>query len=356
MEYNCPRCNYSTNDKYSFIKHINKVFLCKPINSDISLKNLQEKYATNKCLTCMKQFTSSYKLNKHLKEECKQSNIDIAKENINKIDNNNQEILQLFRDELRKDYELLREEFYKNEIMYKNEMFENKKMREELSVAVNEVDVLKKIVNTLEERLNKALVIVNNTQNIDNSKKVNIVNHISIINTLGNETIDHLSKDFMVECMMNGYDGLADYIMKKHFDPNYPANHNIKVTDKHLKILYNVEAEQYLRYPKIYDRELYSHDKVWLKVDKDKGICDGIIPSIESAYSDFYQIYDKEISQLKTEHFIDTIIGPLDWSLRVNRLSLLIEEYDFGDDDDDIIRQRVCNFAKVIQKKLDYTI
>lgn len=76
MDYKCPRCNYKTNIKDIFFKHIKRKNICKPINGNISLKDIHDKYVLHKCLICMKQFQSSYKLNKHLKEECTNSTIE----------------------------------------------------------------------------------------------------------------------------------------------------------------------------------------------------------------------------------------------------------------------------------------
>lgn len=394
MNHKCPRCNYETLNKIIFLKHLNRKIICEPINGDISLDEIKDKYIMKECKNCNVKFSSSYKLNQHVKEGCNGeksniqtdssiSNIDIkpfintntnsiienddVKSNIDvkeiietKNDNANEKSI-ICKDNESADVRIteILERMNKYEYMYKEEVYKNEitnKTNEDYRKETDQkIKDLTSSIVVLQERLDKALIVVNNQQNI-NIANAKIINNISVINSFGSESKDHLTKEFMIECMMKGFEGLADYIMKKHFDPEHPNNHNIKVSEKHLKILYNIEAEQYLRYPKIYDREYYSDEKVWLKVDKHKGICDGIIPSIERSYSDFYQVHDKEISQLKTEHFIDTIIGPLDWSLRVDRLSILEEEYDFGDDDDDIIRQRVCDFANLIENKIDVTI
>lgn len=345
MEYKCPRCNFDTNNKYYFIKHIHKKILCKPINGNISLKDLQDTYILNECNKCSKKFSSTYKLNKHLRDECNDNIVPISPI----IDNNEQkDNLKVLSDIIYSDHKLLHEELSKNE-----------ELRKELKESIKEIDILKKTVSTLEERLDKALILVsnnnqtnNNKTQINNAENVTINNHITI-KAFGFESVN-VGREDMTEYMMNGYDGLADYVVKKHFDPKYPENRNIQVMENHLKILYAKEAEKFLKYPKIYNREPYNSDKVWLQVDKDKGICDGIIPQIEKSYSTLYKNYDDRISYLDTESFIENIVGKLKWTLGVKRWSLY--EYDQDPGTLSEVQERLVEFTKVIANKLHHAI
>ena len=42
--YICPRCNYATNRKSNFKHHITRKNLCKPINSDVTIKSIAKSY------------------------------------------------------------------------------------------------------------------------------------------------------------------------------------------------------------------------------------------------------------------------------------------------------------------------
>ena len=66
--------------------------------------------------------------------------------------------------------------------------------------------------------------IVNN--NIDNS--ITNINNI-IINNYGNERMNYLDKDRIIEILLCGYKTIPMIVKYKHFDPNFPENNNIKI-------------------------------------------------------------------------------------------------------------------------------
>lgn len=59
--YKCPRCHYETNAKNKFLRHLNRLNTCLPLNSDMSIETIKsdidEKYITTKTFVC--QFCSS---------------------------------------------------------------------------------------------------------------------------------------------------------------------------------------------------------------------------------------------------------------------------------------------------------
>jgi len=73
---------------------------------------------------------------------------------------------------------------------------------------------------------------INNIQNIQNNE-----NNI-IINNFGSERIDHISHEDIVRILSKGINTIPLYIKKKHFDEDFPENHNIKYTnDNKCKVL-----------------------------------------------------------------------------------------------------------------------
>ena len=42
--YICPRCNYTTNRKSNFKHHITRKNICKPVNSEVTIKSIAESY------------------------------------------------------------------------------------------------------------------------------------------------------------------------------------------------------------------------------------------------------------------------------------------------------------------------
>jgi hypothetical protein len=70
----------------------------------------------------------------------------------------------------------------------------------------------------------------NITNNIDNSVNKTINN--IIINNLGSERIDHITKDEITRILTSGINTLPLYIKKKHFDKDFPENNNIIYTNE----------------------------------------------------------------------------------------------------------------------------
>lgn len=70
----------------------------------------------------------------------------------------------------------------------------------------------------------------NTTNNIENQN-----NNITInINAFGNENMDYISDQYIIQCVNQIYGSIPTIIEKIHFDPAHPENHNIKITNKKL--------------------------------------------------------------------------------------------------------------------------
>ena len=70
--------------------------------------------------------------------------------------------------------------------------------------------------------------IINNT--INNTYNIQNVQNNIIINNLGSERIDHITRDELVKILTSGANTLPMYIKKKHFDKDFPENNNILFT------------------------------------------------------------------------------------------------------------------------------
>ena len=77
---------------------------------------------------------------------------------------------------------------------------------------------------------NQNIQTQNNIQNIHN----NIQNNNLIINNFGNERLDHITKEDVCKMLLSGINTVPKYIEKKHFDKGFPENNNIIYT-KHNK-------------------------------------------------------------------------------------------------------------------------
>ena len=178
MNYCCKYCNYNTNSKGNFEKHLGtkkhinnsnkKIFIC-----DICKKILCSKQSLDNHILCCRGVESSFK--------CYKCNKMFTKSNSRYI-------------------------------------HEKKCIKSQIIAYTN------KDLHTLNNIVNNNTIINNNTTNI-------------IINNFGNENFDYFIEDpnfinFMHKCIENKEKGICDLIIKKYFDPNHPENHNIRKLDK----------------------------------------------------------------------------------------------------------------------------
>lgn len=98
-----------------------------------------------------------------------------------------------------------------------------------------EIKLLKKRIKELEDIQQKT---VNNIQNI----QINI-NHCKM-NDFGQETLDHITDEFIENCIIAQTNGVVQLIEKIHFDPGVPQNRNIRFQSnkqKTMKVVKNGE-------------------------------------------------------------------------------------------------------------------
>lgn len=70
----------------------------------------------------------------------------------------------------------------------------------------------------------------NNNCNISTTN--NYYNNI-VINNFGQESLSHVSPEFINKCIMNLNRGICDYIERVNFNPDYPQNHTIRYENTH---------------------------------------------------------------------------------------------------------------------------
>ena len=184
MTFHCKLCNYTTDVKGNYNKHIETIKHKKNIIIDIELKNKNnEKFI---CNICNKQLSSKQSLILH-SNICKGVKSTLECSICNKIFNN------------------------------RNTRYVHEK----------KCSIRKKILQT---DINTTKNII--TNNINNG----IINNI-VINNYGNENIDYFIENpnfikFMNKCVENKLQGICDLIAKKHFDPEHIENHNIRKLNK----------------------------------------------------------------------------------------------------------------------------
>jgi hypothetical protein len=291
VNYICQRCGYETYHKSVFKKHLTRKKLCEPkleeltkeellyLNNMNKDKNNSEKSSKSnsfkssksnskssvskkfKCKYCDKSYKYKQGRWKH-EQSCKN------KENVdNKIIQN----VYLRLEKIEKEY--------------KNMVEENKKLKKQLENVSSKPSINRGTINN-----------ANNQCNI-------------IINNFGEEQIKYISDKTFKKLLSTPISAIPKLIELKHFNPDHPENHNIKITNIHDK------------YAKIYkDRKwLTQHKKDVIQELVDNGFADfeefrdlndeQITQKIREKYKKMEENYTNNIEKIKEKSLLTTING-----------------------------------------------
>ena len=105
---------------------------------------------------------------------------------------------------------------------------------------------------------------------------INICNSNNQINNYGSENLEYISDNIFKKLLNKPASAITKLIELKHFNPNHPENHNVKITNIHDK------------YAKIYQ------DKKWLIKHKK----DVVEELVENGYADFEEFKDLNEDEL----------------------------------------------------------
>jgi hypothetical protein len=185
-QFTCCRCGYSTPKKALLIKHLHRRVECPPIFSEEPVASLLEAIenpvitllsypACQKCCDCGKILKNANSLRYHKSKHCNKSAANLVREN-------------------------------------------------------HQSSVGRSIVT------NNNTNTINNNINNNNNILQNVTNNITI-NAFGKENIDHISTQFLDQCVRRTDKGLVELIEKIHFDPDHNENCNMKVTNLKMPIM-----------------------------------------------------------------------------------------------------------------------
>jgi hypothetical protein len=182
--YECTRCGYTCDKLCNLKKHLNRKTECEPKYSSESTPCLLAKLNSNdqkskmyKCDECGKEYSSRSGLFVHKKKNaCKITDIHKLTETV-------------------------------EHLLQKNKDLESK----------------------------IAALAHNQQPQINNS---GVINNIQInMNNFGEENLQHLSCEFLNDCMKRLNTGMKNLVKHIHFNPNIPENHNIRVLSKKQNLL-----------------------------------------------------------------------------------------------------------------------
>lgn len=240
--YSCIRCGYHTGSKYNMFRHINREFSCDPLVKDVDAVELlnmcpelvpaprqlvEKKF---ECEFCDAKYVHQSALSRHLHGSCK-NRAGAIRERINAL-------------------------------MLRNVVHDvARQVKEELRV----------------EQTNN-----NNDVQAGDSSVVNVVNgthnNIIVINSYGNESLDHLTDAFKTQCIRRTDKGFVELIERIHFDMHKPENANVRATN----IKQNV---------------IQTHDGTQWNYQKKCKVLEDLVEKGHSILTEHYDEYEELITQ-----------------------------------------------------------
>ena len=199
----CDRCGTEFKNLRNLRNHFNRKNTCKPLLKDIPIEELKEKYKVNrgcyKCENCGKEYKTADGKYKH-KKKCLVNPAIIEKKNIDKLE---------------------------------TELKSVKDDKQELEAKVQQL-----ILERTQAQEANAKIINNNNNSHNNTNNYNTIN--VIIKNYGEEKemsekeIKRLVEVAMKKCNNIAgvpWDALNHVLQQKHFNPKYPENQNLKLTN-----------------------------------------------------------------------------------------------------------------------------
>ncbi len=243
MKYQCPRCDYISDDYRNTKRHISRETLCTDVHnnnivpSESNIIKLPDEKVT--CDICDKEFSSKRSLKSH-------------------------SLICIVSPE-----------------KYKQIISELRQKNEELVLQ------LKTITNT---NNNTNGVVINNNS-IDNS----INNNVSIfINNYKDTTTKHISHSEIMYCMKRCMMAVPYMIEKIHFDKNVPENHNVCISNhKEKKALIKQNGEWISKNGRELVSSIYNdcHFKMFHQFSENPEM-QALYPELEKIYENYTNITD----------------------------------------------------------------
>ena len=214
-KYICQRCGYTTNRKFNLKNHINRKFRCELLPSKTISKN-----------TLLKK----YKLNTEV-------NTSILKKMQPNVSQKRMTVSQLSAKCLKKKFICCycSKKFTTRQAKFKHEK-DRCKMKEKPeqntdNQMVKKDMLINKLILQVEKLLDNNLQNFNNNNIHSNNK---ITNNI-MVNNYGEENINYITEKVLKKLIYYPASAISKLIAMKHFNPKYPENHNIKITNIHDK-------------------------------------------------------------------------------------------------------------------------
>lgn len=221
----CKRCGHDAKYKQALEKHLMRRVPCQPSKMAISttdlLNELKPKYNDDAvhCEYCKKKFNSKFNLQTHLKT-CK---IKLkSSTTVESLQTNDVGLIDRIN-VLEKENRDLSDKFYRYE----------KEMTERIILYEQEMNLFRNFMKTHYD--------TTDSQNtVQTSTKIQL-------NNFGQETLEHITEEFLSNCMMNDLTGAKQLIEKIHFCNEVPENKNVRMKSLKRKVVEVTENSKWIK-------------------------------------------------------------------------------------------------------------
>ena len=299
--YICPRCNYSTARKSNLKNHITRKRLCKPINRDVSVKDIAKSYGIDISSTENSSVTQNVTIKNAVTVT---RNHTTNNDTPPKTDNLNKNVTHRYECGYCNKSFATRQGRYRHKKTCIHVKHVKKKTYTQKDIDKIKQDVKDKAHKEIEKKADiiadkraqkMVLALVdklipnqtnsNNTNNTNNNNSNNTQNNNTLINNnnsnnlkinnYGKEVTNYISDDQLKIMFVDPRNTVIQHIKDTHYHLLHPENFNAKITNyksKHMKIY---------------------EDNSWIVVNKKATIC--------SMYNRHEKIMNNEFERLKSE-------------------------------------------------------
>ena len=237
LKYKCSRCEFSTSNKYHFIRHLTRKYKCHPKYSNDSIFSIAEYYGllseidkndlemTANDLEMTENSILTSKLTAKPSILTAKTSILTAKSSI---------LTAKKHPEIKQNKE--KPTFICPMCLVTFTRKNNMKVHMKKSckgVPKMDPDKVKNNLNQCnrDELLGVIEKLIDKVGNNNNSNNTNNIQQNIVINSFGNEKIDYIKGKFLDRIIKAPYGAIPKLLEQIHFNPHHPENHNIKITN-----------------------------------------------------------------------------------------------------------------------------
>ena len=242
--YTCDKCNYSTNRKNDFFKHLNRKNPCTSNynsndNQMFCKKNVKCHKIDSELLTNDSQMTHNDSQNTNFDSQMTHK-IPNLTHNDSQMTHNDSQIsnnkLDVYSDD-----KIINNINTQYECTYCNKIFTRKN---NLIRHINKYCKKKRLLNEIDEKQIKEIAweserdqlykVIDNLSQSKGNTINNTFNQTINMNNFGEENLKYLSGSFLSNLLKIPFNALPNLIKEIHFNPEHPENNNIKISNKKL--------------------------------------------------------------------------------------------------------------------------